>query len=556
MKKKAKKTQPPENNIKDSEIRTFRDLIKYARENKIIIGLIFAFTLLIYANIITGDFVNLDDLSVALKLPIIQDFKLAMKAGDGHTMIMSATYHIFGENSSAFHVQSIIMHMINGVLVFSLLRILFDRRISIIGTFLFLAHPANTEAISWHAGQIYALRANLILPILIFFALYRKSGIKKYLVISNFIYLIGMMFFQTQGWMFIAPFLLVLMDQFLIEKKINFKNIKFYLPIMIISLAFAAILLPRSFKVRVEELNTLYYVNTEASTPLINRIPYIIYMEFRTLFYPKVLSIYHEGKYISPVEYSFMIVVTLAVISGIIYFLKKDRRVSGLLLMILFSILPSFSPVIIAWLAAERYLYIPSIFSSVLIALFLMWVEGKINKNSKNEKSELKKNFGTYSFLIILVLYSIRTVARNVDLRNSKNLWIATKKTAPYSYRVYNNMGDVLANEGDLDGALENFKRSVALKPDYADAVHNIGHIYMVKKDYPQAIFHLQKSLDMNPRLYPSAYKLGIIYAGQGEYEKAKSYFENCLEFSPDNPDCIQGISAVEQLMLQKDQSQ
>lgn len=325
---------------------------------------------------------------------------------------------------------------------------------------------------------------------------------------------------------------------------------------MIISLAFAAILLPRSFKVRVEELNTLYYVNTEASTPLINRIPYIIYMEFRTLFYPKVLSIYHEGKYISPVEYSFMIVVTLAVISGIIYFLKKDRRVSGLLLMILFSILPSFSPVIIAWLAAERYLYIPSIFSSVLIALFLMWVEGKINKNSKNEKSELKKNFGTYSFLIILVLYSIRTVARNVDLRNSKNLWIATKKTAPYSYRVYNNMGDVLANEGDLDGALENFKRSVALKPDYADAVHNIGHIYMVKKDYPQAIFHLQKSLDMNPRLYPSAYKLGIIYAGQGEYEKAKSYFENCLEFSPDNPDCIQGISAVEQLMLQKDQSQ
>jgi len=83
MKKKAKKTQPPENNIKDSEIRTFRDLIKYARENKIIIGLIFAFTLLIYANIITGDFVNLDDLSVALKLPIIQDFKLAMKAGMG-----------------------------------------------------------------------------------------------------------------------------------------------------------------------------------------------------------------------------------------------------------------------------------------------------------------------------------------------------------------------------------------------------------------------------------------------------------------------------------------
>jgi hypothetical protein len=554
MKKKTKKIQTPKTDDKSPEIRTFHDLIRYLKENKIIVGLILAFTLLIYANIITGDFVNLDDLSVTLKLPIVQDFKIAMKAMDGHMMIMSATYHIFGESSSAFHVQSIIMHMINGILVFSLLRILFDRRISIIGTFLFLAHPANTEAVSWHAGQVYALRANLILPILIFFALYRKSGNKKYLVISNLIYLISMIFFQIQGWMFIAPFLLVLMDQFLIEEKINFKNIVFYLPILIISLIFAALLLPGFYKGRVEDLNTLYYVNTEASTPLINRIPYIIYMEFRTLFYPKILSIYHEGSFISSAEYSFMILVTLAVISGILYFLKKDRRVSGLLLMILFSILPSFSPVIIAWLAAERYLYIPTIFSSTLIAMFLIWIEGKINKDIKNEKNGLKKNFVSYSFLIILTLYSIRTVARNIDLRNSKNLWIATRKTAPYSYRVYNNMGDVLANEGDLDGALENFKRSVALKPDYADAVHNIGHIYMVKKDYSQAIYHLQRSLDMNPRLYPSAYKLGIIYAGQGEYEKAKSYFEKCLEFSPDNPECLQGISTVDQLILQKAQ--
>jgi hypothetical protein len=554
MKKKIKKTQTPETNDKSSEIRTFQDLLTYIKENKAIVGLIFAFTLLIYANIITGKFVNLDDLSVALKLPIIQDFKIAMKARDGHMMITSATYHIFGESSSAFHVQSIIMHMINGVLVFSLLRILFDKRISIIGTFLFLAHPANTEAVSWHAGQIYVVRANLIIPTLIFFALYRKSGSKKYLIISSLIYLVGMIFFQAQGWMFITPFLLVLMDQFLIEKKIIFKNIKFYLPILITSLIFAALLLPGFYKGRVEDLNTLYYVNTDTATPLINRIPYIVYMEFRTLFYPRILSIYHEGAYISSIEYSLMIVVTLAVISGIFYFLKKDMRVSGLLLMILFSILPSFSPVIIAWLAAERYLYIPTIFSSTLIALFLIWVEERINKNNKNEKTEKKNNFVTYSFLIILALYSIRTVVRNVDLRNSKNLWIATRKTAPYSYRVYNNMGDVLASEGDLDGALENFKRSVALKPDYADAVHNIGHIYMVKKDYPQAIFHLQKSLDMNPRLYPSAYKLGIIYIGQGDYEKARSYFEKCLEFSPDNPECVQGISTVDQLILQKTQ--
>ena len=105
MKKKKTKTQALETNNESSEVRNFQDLIKYIKENKFIVGLIFAFTLLIYANIITGKFVNLDDLSITLKLPIVQDFSVAMKARDGHMMIMSIMYRIFGESSSAFHVH-------------------------------------------------------------------------------------------------------------------------------------------------------------------------------------------------------------------------------------------------------------------------------------------------------------------------------------------------------------------------------------------------------------------------------------------------------------------
>ena len=113
-------------------------------------------------------------------------------------------------------------------------------------------------------------------------------------------------------------------------------------------------------------------------------------------------------------------------------------------------------------------------------------------------------------------------------------------------------MGDVLANEGDLEGALENFKISVALKPDYADAVHNIGHIYMVQKKYDLAKKYLEKSLEMNPRLFPSAYKLGIIYAEEGNYENSKKYFEQCLEYNPTDIYCAEGLQKILQTMDQK----
>ena len=215
--------------------------------------------------------------------------------------------------------------------------------------------------------------------------------------------------------------------------------------------------------------------------------------------------------------------------------------------MILFAILPSFSPVIVAWIAAERYLYIPSMFSAVIIVMGVLWLDRKMSKNNRRVDTTKWSKFVTFTLIAIILIFSVRTVLRNIDLRNSKNLWTASKKTAPYSYRVYNNMGDVLANEGDLEGALENFKRSVALKPDYADAVHNIGHIYMVQKDYNRAVRYLQQSLDMNPRLTASSFKLGLIYYELGDVEKSKEYFQKCLEIDPTSPDCLSGMKQASQ---------
>lgn len=555
MKKNVEKNTLEGTITEDKEIKSFKDILVFLKDNKKFLLVMCLFTMLIYANIVTGDFVNLDDYSKAFTAPEFSDFGLALKSLDAFTILMSIIVQTFGINSSVFHIVSIIFHMINGILVFLLLYILFGKKISIVGTLLFLAHPTNTEAISWHAGVWYAGRASIIIPILIFFALFKKTKRKIFLVTSTLIYVFSLVFYRGGGWILVTPFLLVLMDQFIIERKINFINVKEYLPYLLTSLAFAVMLLPSFFTGRIDSLKTLYYVDTETATPLINRIPYTIFMEYKTLFYPKTLSIYHEGKYITPMEYTFMVFITFAVIFGVFYFIKKDRRISGLLLMIIFGILPSFSPVIVAWIAAERYLYIPSIFSSAIIGIGLVYIDSKIqeknNKKGKIKNGSNKNNFFLYASATIILLYSIRTVIRNNDLRNSKNLWIASKKTAPYSYRVYNNMGDVLANEGDLEGALENFKRSYALKPDYADAVHNIGHIYMVQRNMAQAKRYLELSLQMNPRLYPSAYKLGLIYMEENDFENAKKYFEACLQYEPTSADCNNGIQTAKQMLSQ-----
>lgn len=536
MKKKKNKKSEQSNTDKVNELKEYsepqigglKDLFKFLKANILLLLIIISTCFLVYANLINGKFLNLDDISGIVNDPNIGNMDAAIKNLDGYNFYKVSIFRLFGLNSTAYHLGAIIMHSINSILVFLLLYVLFGKKVSLIGTALFITHPTNVEAVGWISGFPYVIRGIVIFSTLLFYSMYKRSGNKYCLLYSSIVFLVGMLFFKSSGWLLVTPIILVLIDQFVFEKKIEWKNIKIYIPFILISLIFAASIVPGFFQQRVTELKTLYYVNTETSTPLINRIPYTIYMEHRLLAFPLHLSIYHEGKVLSRTEYAFMFLSTVTIISLIVYLWKKDRVIAGLMMIIILSILPSFSPVIIAWTAAERYLYVASVFYSAIVAILIIRAENRYKI----------KNLATILGFSLFLIFSIRTVLRNNDLRNSKSLWFATKKVAPYSYRVYNNLGDVYAEEKNYELALENFKRSVALKPDYADAVHNIGYIYATVGDIERAKRYLTQALEMNPRLYQSSARLGEIYYAEGDFKKSKEYFQMCLESDPTSKGC------------------
>lgn len=507
---------------------------EFIRSNLVILFILAGLIFLIYGPLINGQFLNLDDQNGLVLNKPLYSLTETLKFLDAPAMATSIIVNLFGMNSTALHVFSILLHIICTTLVFILTYLLFGKKVSLITTFLFATQPVNTEAIGWLSGMGYPFKTVVILLILIFYVLFRKNKKIWYLIVSSIVYLAGQITVRGGGWMFIAPFLLVIVDQFLIEKKIEFKNTKYYTPYIVISLIFAAMLVPGLFKQRIIDLNTLYYVDTESATPLINRIPYTTYMAYKLIAFPLTLTVYHEGEIITGAGYAFMIAVTVAIIFGTVYLWKKDRVIAGLLLTIPFSILPSYSPVIIAWTAAERYLYIGTAFFSMGLAILILRIE---------EKKKWKE-FATVITIVLCLLYSIRTFTRSFDFKNSKNLWLATKKVSPYSYRVYNNLGDVYSNEGNYELAIEAFKRSVALKPDYADAVHNIGFTYLQIGDIAKAKKYLQQSIDINPRLHQSWYKMARIFMAEKNYQEAQKYISKAFELNPKD-------EAVQQVMAE-----
>ena len=187
---------------------------------------------------------------------------------------------------------------------------------------------------------------------------------------------------------------------------------------------------------------------------------------------------------------------------------------------------------------AERYLYIGTVFFCMTVALIL---------ESVGKKTKL------YALFLGLILtgYSIKTFWRNGEWLNNKALWTSTQKVAKYSYRVYNNLGDVAATEGNLDEAIKYFQISLQLNPQFADAVHNLGFIYYQKGDKEMAKQYLAKSLEMNPYLFQSAFKLGVIAYEQGDLTAAKNYFIKTLELSPDYAYAKKALQTVIQVEQQ-----
>ncbi|MDD5355641.1 MAG: tetratricopeptide repeat protein, partial [Candidatus Omnitrophica bacterium] len=253
------------------------------------------------------------------------------------------------------------------------------------------------------------------------------------------------------------------------------------------------------------------------------QIPIAITSYLRLIFWPRVLTLYHSELIFSLTQYFIRLALFIIFLGIVIYSLKKSRRVFFGFSLFLISLLPTLTPLGITWVVAERYVYLGSIGIFLVFALF-------INRLSKVKRLKIIVN--VIFFLIIAALLA-RTIIRNVDWRNEDNLWIATGKASPSSPNTHNNLGDVYGRQGNSEKSIEEFKKAIAMKPDYADAYHNLANAYQGAGKIDEAIENYKKAIKFNTRLWQSYQNLGAIYFNRGDTKLAEEYFKKVVQIRP-----------------------
>ncbi len=86
-------------------------------------------------------------------------------------------------------------------------------------------------------------------------------------------------------------------------------------------------------------------------------------------------------------------------------------------------------------------------------------------------------------------------------------------------------------------------KRAQELNPLSLIISDVVGWIYYLARDYDRAIEEFRKTVELGPNFYPGHYDLGMTYVENGMYEKALAELEVAVTLSGGSPRTLSGLA-------------
>lgn len=433
------------------------------------------------------------------------------------------------DNPSAFRFFNILIHFLNGVLLFKISSILLDKlgeyqkSIPLILSFVFLVHPVQVESVVWISSFRGTLATFFMFSAILTYCS-RKGIIDDVFILI--LYVLGVFSKPIVG---VLPVFLFSFDFFVEKKglKKSFLSLYSLIPFVILFGFISKKLLPKLI--------------IETDLTIVERFLVLIdslYFYFLKSFFPLFLtSIY--GRSLEQVTSSFSSNTYLLEILGFTLFLlflcfrslrnKRSLMSFGLIVFVIFYIptsgLFNFHYQIISTVA-DRYMYIPLIGVTLIGIELWYFVQSKI----RGMASEKILN----SFVLVFFALVIFTSCRQVGLWSDDLAILAPGgKDNPNSYHVQLALGGEYLDRGNFLKAKYHLNNARQLEKNNTEPL-----LYLVdtlvresKLEEAKQIFKLipKESAEHIPFLYVLVDGL----SGSGEYREAEELLEEAFQKFP-----------------------
>jgi tetratricopeptide (TPR) repeat protein len=446
---------------------------------------------------------------------------------------------LFGMNSGAHHAISLVLHILNGLLLFLFLQLASGASgRSMFVAALFLLHPLHVESVAWVSERKDLLSTFFMMLSLIAYWHYaRQPGIWRYLAVFILLAL-GLM---AKPMLVTLPFVLLLLDywplrridsgSFTVSAATRLVVEKLPLFILIATSSIITFLIQREggAVADMDQVSLGLRLSNAANSVAI----YIGHT-----FWPAGLAVLYPFPKTIP---WWQPAGALAAVGAVTWTAWKARQSAPYLatgwLWFLGTLVPVIGLVQVGSQAmADRYTYIPATGLFIIIA----WSAFDLLGRGTSKRAPL-----TALALLIITGLAVGTFLQVRYWVDSKTLWSRALAVTSDNYRAHAALGSLLAEEGKQEAAAGHFTTAIRIEPRFAQAHNKLGSTLMETGHLDRAVSHFQEALRQDPELSEAHTNMGVSRAAQGQPEIAIEHYRKALDLKGNSPIAYNGLGSA-----------
>jgi Flp pilus assembly protein TadD len=443
---------------------------------------------------------------------------------------------IWGLNPAGYHIVNVILHIINALLVWLVLR-----RLRIPGAWLAAAiwalHPVNVESVAWITERKNTLSTVFYLTSLLAWVRFADESEKRpwrFYALSLVLFQLAL-FAKTTACTLPAALLLVLWIR---EKRIDWRRIAQIAPYVVLGIAMGLV------SIWWEQ----HHQGTKGAEFAFSPIERILIASRALWFYvgklvwPSRLAFSYARWQIDPadpVQYVWPAACILAV--AVLWWKRKviGRGPIAAVVFFLAALVPMLG---VFSLYTFRYTFVADHYQYVA-SIGLIGLIGYVGASAGKR---WRTPFMRYAVpVIVLAALGILTWRQGHAYKDAETLWRHTIAANPTCALAHNNLANILDRKGRLDEAIEHYYRAIDLNPKLAEVHLNLAIALTTRERYDEAASECHKTIELSPRFPDAHYRLGLALARQGRNAEAVQSYVEAIRLKPDYAEAYNGMGVA-----------
>jgi len=525
--------------------------------------LLVAATLAFYNPVIHNQFIGFDDEAYIPGNPHIQGGLTWAAAKWSFTTFYDGNWHpvtwlshaldyqIFHLNPVGHHYVNLLLHALNAVLLFLLLRRATGLTASsLIVAALFALHPVNVESVAWAAERKNVLSMLFFLLTLCAYDRYARTGRRYLYFVVTFLFALGLM---AKAQIVTLPGVLLLWDYWPLQRlgapsaagnspapRSFFFLVREKIPLFVLAAADSVVTVLAQRSGNAMRTTAEVSVSARLQNVVVSYVQYV----GKAVWPSRLAPLYpHPGN--SLPAWQVAGAAALLCLVSVLVLRSRDRRYLFVgWFWFLITLLPMIGIITVGEQSmADRYAYIP------FIGLF---VAGVWALDALASKCRIPTRSRAAVAVLVIFVLGCLTYRQLAYWHDDETLWRYTLTVTKANYMAHDNLAIALAKQGRSDEAVFQFRAANAVHRYPANQVLALA-LYELRVGHPREALEecdtaLHRSAD--PKILAAAWsETGEAHLQLRHYDEAAASFQNAVRSNPDEEMALigSGILALRQ---------